>query len=133
MTPMSAGDVVRAYLKLFETQDVGGLDALMAEDVQAWGANQHAQGRQAPAGAIAGSPGLSNCRLEILEFHEAGDRVTVYFRTTYRHDASGRDVQQTGLKMYEVRGGRITRFWGETDLWGLLRAVGKVPEQVDFS
>jgi ketosteroid isomerase-like protein len=130
---MTPGDVVRAYLKLFETQDAAGLDALMAEDVQAWGANQHVTGRDVPAGAIAGTPGLSNCRLEILEFYEAGDRVTVYFRTTYRHDASGRDIQQTGLKMYEVRDGRITRFWGETDLWGLLRAVGKVPERADFS
>ena len=130
---MTPGEVVRAYLKLFETEDASGLDELMAEDVQAWGANQTASGRDVPAGAIAGTPGLSNCRMEILEFHEAGDRVTVYFRNTYRHDSSGRDIQQTGLKMYEVRDGRIVRFWGETDLWGLLKALGRVPERADFS
>jgi len=37
------------------------------------------------------------------------------------------------MKMYEVRDGRIVRFWGETDLWGLLRAAGKVPDKADFS
>jgi hypothetical protein len=35
--------------------------------------------------------------------------------------------------MYEVRDGRIVRFWGETDLWGLLKALGRVPERADFS
>jgi len=130
---MTPGEVVRAYLKLFETEDVAGLDALMAEDVQAWGANQHVTGREVVAGSVAGTPGLSNCRMEIVEFYEAGDRVTVYFRNTYRHDSSGRDIHMTGMKMYEVRDGRIVRFWGETDLWGLLRAIDRVPERADFS
>ena len=130
---MTPGEVVRAYLNLFETEDVAGLDDLVAEDVQAWGANQHARGRDVVAQSVAGTPGLSNCRLEIVEFFEAGDRVTVYFRNTYRHDSSGRDIQMTGMKMYEVRDGRIVRFWGETDLWGLLRAAGKVPDKADFS
>ena len=130
---MTPGEVVRAYLKLFETEDVAGLDALMVEDVQVWGANQYVWDSKAVAGSVAGTPGLSNCRIEIVEFFEAGDRVTVYFRNTYRHDASGRDIQMTGMKMYEVRDGRIVRFWGETDLWGLLRSAGKVPDQADFS
>jgi ketosteroid isomerase-like protein len=130
---MTPGEVVRAYLRLFETQDVAALDALMAEDVQAWGANQHVKGREVPAGAIAGYPGLTCRGVEILELHECGERVTVYFRSTYRHDGSGQDVVQTGLKMYEVHDGRITRFWGETDLWSLLKQLGKVPERIDFT
>jgi ketosteroid isomerase-like protein len=78
-----AGDVVRAYLRVFETGDIDELD-------------------------------------------------TVYFRSTYRHDATGRDIEQTGLKMYEVLDGQITRMWGETDLWGLMRQLGKVPADLSL-
>lgn len=34
--------------------------------------------------------------------------------------------------MYQVDGGRIIRFWGETDLFGPLRQLGKVPADVSF-
>ena len=127
----SPGDVVRAYLRVFETGQVGDFDTLVADDVECWGANQHLRGRQWPAGSVD-NPGLSNCRLEVLELFEAGSRVTVYFRSTYRHDASGRDIAQTGLKMYEVEGGKITRMWGEVDVWGMLQQLGKVPAGISF-
>src|SRR6185369_2535971 len=93
---LGAGDVVRAYLRVFETGKVDEFETLVAEDVECWGANQHLHGREWPAGSVD-NPGLSSCRLEILELFEAGSRVTVYFRSTYRHDATGRDVEQTGL------------------------------------
>jgi len=128
---LGAGDVVRAYLRVFETGKVDEFETLVAEDVECWGANQHLHGREWPAGSVD-NPGLSSCRLEILELFEAGSRVTVYFRSTYRHDATGRDVEQTGLKMYEVQDGLITRMWGETDLWGLMRQLGKVPAEISL-
>jgi predicted ester cyclase len=70
--------------------------------------------------------------MEIIELFAAGDRVVVYFSNTYRHDATGRDVVQTGSKMYQVADGRIVRFWGETDLFGLLRQLGKISGEISF-
>jgi ketosteroid isomerase-like protein len=128
---MEPVEVVRRYLSLFETGQVEELDRLVAEDVEIWGGGQHVRGRHYPAGSIK-TPGLSDCRVEIVELFAAEDRVVVYFRNTYRHAASGRDVVQTGLKMYQVRDGKIVRFWGETDLYGLLRQLHKVPGTVSF-
>lgn len=129
---MKPEDIVRRYLDIFESGDVGALAELVAPDVEIWGGGAHVVGREHVAAAVH-NPGLSDCRVEIIELFPAGDRVAVYFRNTYRHDASGRDITQTGLKLYEVRDGRIVRFWGETDLYGLLRQVGQVPSLVSFA
>lgn len=128
---MEPVDVVRRYLKTFETGDMAELAAVVAEDVEIWGAGDHVSGRRYPEGAIT-TPGLADCRLTIIELFAADDRVIVYFRTTYRHERTGNDVSQTGLKMYQVADGKIVRFWGETDLHGLLRQLGKVPAKFDF-
>jgi len=128
MTPV---DVVRRYLKVFETGDLAEMEATVAEDVEIWGAGSRVVGRRYPMGVV-NTPGLSDCRMEIVELFAAGDRVVVYFHNTYRHDASGRDVTQSGIKMYQVADGKIVRFWGETDLFGLLRQVGKVPGEISF-
>jgi ketosteroid isomerase-like protein len=125
-------DVVRRYLKVFETGDVAELRELVAEDVEIWGAGNHVTGIEYPIGA-ATTPGLTDCRMEVIELFAAGDRVVVYFRNTYRHEATGRDVTQTGLKMYQVAGGKIVRFWGETDLYGLLRQLGKADGEISFT
>jgi ketosteroid isomerase-like protein len=124
-------DVVRCYLKVFETGDVTEMETLVADDVEIWGGGSHVVGRKFPMAAVH-TPGLSDCRMEIIELFAAGDRVVVYFRNTYHHDAAGRDVTQTGLKMYEVHDGMIVRFWGETDLFGLLREAGKISGEVSF-
>ncbi|NUR49579.1 MAG: nuclear transport factor 2 family protein [Hamadaea sp.] len=128
---LSPAEVVRRYLKVFETGDVAQMETLVAEDVEIWGAGNHVVGRRYPMGAAV-TPGLTDCRMEIVELFEAGDRVVVYFHNTYRHEASGQDALQSGLKMYEVRDGKIVRFWGETDLYGLLMRLGKVPAEVSF-
>jgi ketosteroid isomerase-like protein len=107
------------------------MEAVVADDVEIWGGGFHVVGRSYPMASVD-SPGLSSCRMEIIELFSADDRVVVYFRNTYRHDATGRDVTQTGLKMYQVADGKIVRFWGETDLFGLLRELGKVPDKVSF-
>lgn len=123
--------MVRRYLSVFETRDLAELEAVVAEDIEIWGAGAHVFGRHNVAGAVQ-TPGLSNCRIAIDELFAAGDRVVVYFTSTYHHNASDRDVVQTGIKMYEVQDGKIVRFWGETDLFGLLRQLGKVPDEISF-
>jgi hypothetical protein len=72
----------------------------------------------------------SGGRVRIDDLSAAGDRVTVAFTLTYRHDRSGRDLTMTGLKSYRLRERQIAEFWGETDLYGLLRQAGLVPEQI---
>ncbi|MFF2627025.1 ester cyclase [Kitasatospora griseola] len=122
-------EVVRRYLRVFESKDVSQLEELVAEDVLVHGAGQHGQGRHYPEGAVL-TPGLSNCRVRVDDLFAAGDRVTVAFTLTYTHDRSGRDLTMSGIKSYRLQNGRIVEFWGETDLYGLLRQAGLVPEQI---
>jgi ketosteroid isomerase-like protein len=128
---MDPVEVVREYLKVFRTKDLGRLAELVAEDVEIWGAGTRVRGRHHVEGAV-NQAGLSDWRTEIEELFAAGDRVVVYFRDTYHHDATDRDVTMTGMKMYQVSGGRIVRFWGETDLYGLMRQLGTVPAAIEF-
>lgn len=122
-------EVVRRYLGVFETKNVAELESLVEKDVLVHGAGYHVRGRHHPEGAVL-TPGLSNCRVHIDDLCAAGDRVTVAFTLTYTHDHSGRDLTMTGLKSYRLHEGRIVEFWGETDLYGLLRQAGLVPEEI---
>jgi predicted ester cyclase len=45
---------------------------------------------------------------------------------------TGADATVSGLKMYRVDGDRIVEFWGETDLYGLMRQLGRVPAEITF-
>ncbi|NUT34015.1 MAG: nuclear transport factor 2 family protein [Hamadaea sp.] len=126
-------ETVRRYLRTFVTKDLGELRAVVAEDVRIYGAGQAVQGRHFVEGAV-GSPGLTVVDQQILELHAAGDRVTAVVAHTYRHDRTGRTAVQSACKLYELRDGRIVRFWGESDLFGLLRGLDLMPEfDVDFS
>ncbi|MFJ1706894.1 nuclear transport factor 2 family protein [Kitasatospora sp. NPDC088346] len=93
----SNAEVVRRYLRVFETKEVAALEELVAEDVLVHGAGLHGQGRHYPEGAVL-TPGLSNRRVQVDDLFAAGDRVTVAFTLTYTHDRSGRDLTMTGIK-----------------------------------
>ena len=122
-------EVVRRYLRIFETRDVARLEELVAEDVSIHGAGSHVVGRHYPEEAVL-TPGLSNCRVRVDDLFAAGDRVTAAFTLIYTHDRTGRDLITTGVKSYRLHEGRIVEFWGETDLYGLLRQAGLVPEEI---
>lgn len=122
-------EVVLRYLRVFETQQVGELEQIVAEDVRVHGAGSHVQGRKYPQGAVL-SPGLSNCRVRIDDLFAAGDRVSLAATLTYRHDRSATDVTMSVCKTYRLADGVIVEFWGETDLYGLLRQLGHVPREL---
>jgi ketosteroid isomerase-like protein len=122
-------DVVLRYLNVFETRQLEELQDIVAQDVRVHGAGLHVQGRSYPESAVL-SPGLSNCRVHVDDLHAAGDRVTVAATLTYLHDRSGRDVSMTICKTYRLDDGVIVEFWGETDLYGLLRQLGLVPSEI---
>ena len=121
--------LVRRYLRVFETRDLSELPEVVAEDVVIHGAGTTVRGRAYVEGAVS-TPGLSHCRVHVNDLHAAGDRVTVAFTLTYTHDRTGRDVTMTGVKSYRLAGGRIVEFWGETDLYGLLRQLDLVPQEI---
>jgi ketosteroid isomerase-like protein len=124
-------EIVRRYLRVFVTRDMAELEKLVDEDIEIQGAGNHVRGRHFVAGAIE-APGLTCTDLEVIDLFEHGDRVSVYFRQHLRHDTTGEQVSMTGLKLYRLRDGKIVQMWGETDLYGLLRQLGKVPAEIVF-
>ncbi|MEU6078307.1 nuclear transport factor 2 family protein [Micromonospora sp. NPDC047074] len=120
-------DVVRRYLRTFVTKDLAELRAVVDEDVQIYGSGAGVRGRHFVEGAVT-SPGLTVLDQEIVEIFAAEDRVVVSLAQTYRRDATGATAVQSTCKMYRLAGGRIVQFWGEQDLFGLLRGLGMLPD-----
>jgi len=119
-------EIIKRYLRVFETRDVGELKEIVADDVIAHGAGRGVQGRHWVENSVL-APGLSACRVRVDDLFAARDRVTVSFTMTYTHERTGQDVAMTGTKSYKLRDGKIVEFWGETDVYGFLRQLGLVP------
>lgn len=123
--------VVRRYLDTFVTRDLDTLAEVLADDVEVFGATQHVRGRDVVARAIT-TPGLSCVGVRVVELFAAADRVTVLVELTWRQDRTGTEVVQSACKMYQLREGRIVKFWGESDTYGLARGLGLLPAPLDF-
>ncbi|MFI6262362.1 nuclear transport factor 2 family protein [Micromonospora sp. NPDC051006] len=121
-------EVVRRYLRTFVSKDLAELRAVVAEDVLIYGSGSAVHGRHFVEQAVS-SPGLTVLDQQILEIFPAGDRVTVVLAQTYRRDATGATAVQSACKMYRLAGGLIVQFWGEQDLYGLLRGLGLLPDE----
>ncbi len=53
---------------------------------------------------------------------------------TYRQDSTEKTAVQAACKMYQLRDGKIVRFWGEADSFGLLRGLDLLPVgEIDFA
>jgi ketosteroid isomerase-like protein len=109
-------ELMKRYLRVFETLDAGEFQEIVAEDVIAHGAGHHVQGRHWVENSVA-APGLSSCRLRVDDLFAARDRVTVSFTMTYTHSRTGKDVTMTGTKSHKFLDGKIVEFWGETDVY----------------
>lgn len=120
-------EVVRRYLRTFVTKDLTELRAVVAEDVAIYGSGTAVRGRHFVEQAVA-SPGLTVLDQKIVEIFAAEDRVVVSMAQTYRREATGATAVQSACKMYRLAGGRIVQFWGEQDLFGLLRGLGMLPD-----
>ncbi|MER7332624.1 MULTISPECIES: nuclear transport factor 2 family protein [unclassified Micromonospora] len=119
---------VRRYLRTFVTKDLSEVRAVVAEDVQIYGSGQQVRGRHFVEQAVA-SPGLTVLDQRTHALFAAGDRVVVSLAQTYRRDATGETAVQSACKMYRLAEGRIVQFWGEQDLYGLLRGLGMLPDE----
>ncbi|MDO3700799.1 nuclear transport factor 2 family protein [Micromonospora sp. C28SCA-DRY-2] len=120
-------EVVRRYLRTFVTKDLAEVRAVVAEDVAIYGSGGAVRGRHFVEQAVA-SLGLTVLDQEIVELFAAADRVVVSLAQTYRRDATGVTAVQSACKMYRLAGGVIVQFWGEQDLFGLLRGLGMLPD-----
>lgn len=126
-------ELIRRYLRVFETFRVDDLNDIVAEDVVIHGAGNTVRGRHWVEQAVL-SPGITACRVRVDDLFAARDRVTVAFTLAYRHERTGdKDVIMTGVKSYKFRDGKIVEFWGETDVYGFLRQLGLVPEELPAS
>ena len=123
--------IVRRYLRVFVSGDLDELAAVVAPDVVIHGAGTHVQGRHHVEQAVH-QAGLTCTDIEVHELFAAADRIVVYCTQRLRHDTTGALVSLSALKMYRVADGRIVEFWGETDLYGLMRQLGKVPAEIVF-
>jgi ketosteroid isomerase-like protein len=123
--------IVRRYLRVFVAGDLDELAAVVAPDVVIHGAGTHVRGRHYVEQAVH-QVGLTCVDIEVHELFAAADRVVVYCTQRLRHDATDDLVSLSALKMYRLDGGRIVEFWGETDLYGLMRQLGKVPAEIEF-
>ncbi|MEV1332044.1 nuclear transport factor 2 family protein [Micromonospora costi] len=120
-------EVVRRYLRTFVTKDLTELRAVVAEDVLIYGSGTSVRGRHFVEQAVS-SPGLTVVDQQILELVPVGDRVTAVLAHTYRRDATGATAVQSACKIYRLAEGRIVQFWGEQDLYGLLRGLDLLPD-----
>ena len=123
--------IVRRYLAVFVSGDLAELAGLVAPDVLIHGAGTHVRGRHHVERAIH-QTGLMCTDIDIHEMFSAGDRVVVYSTQRLRHNATGAQLSLSALKMYRLTDGRIVEFWGETDLYGLMRQLGRVPAEITF-
>jgi predicted ester cyclase len=124
-------EIVRRYLAVFVSGNVEELADLVAADVVIHGAGTHVQGRHHVERAVH-QDGLTCTGIDVHELFVAHDRVVVYSTQRLRHDATTARVSLSALKMYRLAGGRIVEFWGETDLYGLMRQLGRVPTEIVF-
>ena len=123
------GDVVRRFLRVFETFAVQELAFLLDPDVIVHEGGTTVRGFDWVSAAVR-TPGLAACRIEIDDLFAARDRVMIACTVTYTRAGTGQQLTLTGLKSYRLRNGLIVELWGATDVFGFLRRAGLVPDEL---
>jgi predicted ester cyclase len=95
------------------------------------------QGGTGPAGYRATveslRAGMPDIRFTIEDLVAEGDRVVVRWTWTGRHTGTFRgfkptsaQIENSGIAIYQLRGGKVIRSWLETDRLGVLQQMGVV-------
>ena len=121
-------DVVRRYLRVFETFGVEELPFLLDRSVIVHEGGTTVRGIDWVSAAVR-TPGLAACRIVVDDLFAARDRVMVACTVTYTRDGTGQQLTLSGLKSYRLRNGLIVELWGATDVFGFLRGAALVPPQ----
>jgi hypothetical protein len=120
-------DVVRRYLRVFESFAVEELAFLLDRDVIVHEGGTTVRGIDWVTAAVR-TPGLAACQIRIDDLFAARDRVMVACTVTYTHE-TGQQLTLPGLRSCRLRNGLIVELWGATDVFGFLRGAGLLPPQ----
>jgi steroid delta-isomerase-like uncharacterized protein len=129
---LHARTVRRLYEDAVNRADDALLAQLVHEDFEGLdGGRGPAAFARTVAGLRAGFPDL---RFHVEDVVAQGDRVVVRWtwRGTHRGPfrgiaASGREVTNSGIVIYQLRDGRVVRAWLEADRLGVLQQLGALP------
>jgi SnoaL-like domain len=121
-------DVVRRYLRVFETFAVEELAFLLHRSVIVHEGGTTVRGIDWVSAAVR-TPGLAACRIVVDDLFAARDRVMVACTVTYTREGTGQQLTLSGLKSYRLRDGLIVELWGATDVFAFLRGAGLVAQQ----
>jgi steroid delta-isomerase-like uncharacterized protein len=124
--------VQRLYESGINTGDLSLADQLIADDyVSPLGERGPAAFRRTISGLRAGFPDI---HFTVEDLVAEGDRVAVRWtwRGTHKGPFGGfppsdRPMTSSGQAVYQMKDGKVTRIWLETDRLGFLQQVGAVP------
>jgi predicted ester cyclase len=131
VTERNKQTVRRVYEEVINAAELALLPALVAPDYVG------PQGDRGPAGFQDGveslRAGFPNIRFRVEELIAEGDRVVVRWTWSGRHTgafrgfaASNREVNNSGIAIYQLREGQLVRGWLETDRLGAMQQMGVV-------
>ena len=134
---LTTRDIQRATQRCFDAYETGDPDAVLetcTEDIAFWDTESEGvlKGREAVRSHLARLLGRFDMRFVVLEEHrlEGRDAAMVMWQCALRRrDAAGRPgealVMQRGMKLFEVRGDRISRDESYMDIRHAERALAE--------
>lgn len=99
------------------------------------------EGERGPSGFAATVEsirrGVPDIQFGVEDVIAEGNKVTIRWKWSGKHTGtlrgfapSNRQVENTGIAIYELTDGKIARAWLQTDRLGILQQIGVVPTQL---
>lgn len=135
--PTEHREVIERYLEGFNEQDPTALPEVVTEDIVVHGligvdGDVHGVDEYAEW-ATSMLSGLPDADIEIDEYLEVGNKVTVRWTVTgtHRNDLfglppTGESFEITGLAIFRIEDGKIAEKWYQQDDLGMLQQTGAV-------
>lgn len=125
--------IVRRYQECYNTNQLDGLDEVMAFDVLMPKIMPNMPSGLEGAKAVHQKTliGMPDFRTEILDLIAEGDKVAARVIMTGTHTgdfygipATGKHVEFSGMFIARIESGKIVEHWGEEDAYSLLKQLG---------
>jgi steroid delta-isomerase-like uncharacterized protein len=125
--------IIRRYQECYNTNNLDGLDEIMAFDVLTPKIMLNMPSGLEGAKAVHQKTlvGMPDFRTEIQDLIAEGDKVVARVLMTGTHTgdfygipATGKRVEFTGVFIARIADGKIVEHWGEEDSYGLLLQLG---------
>src|SRR4051812_33995031 len=120
---------VTRLVQAYNSRTLDEFDSLLSDDVVLVRAGEKAHGRDEFKSVLQRlRRAFPDIQYRIDDVIESGDRIALRWEAKGTHrgeylgvPATGRDASYTGVTIYELRDGKITRLWVAADLLSLLR------------